>query len=65
MAGLRGDLIPREDHADELLHVRLHTFDAAVEHALREWERHEPLARGRDFTATVRCGEARALARIT
>jgi uncharacterized protein YbjT (DUF2867 family) len=44
MAGLRGDLIPREDHADELLHVRLHTFDAAVEHALREWERHEPLA---------------------
>ncbi|HTY95627.1 MAG TPA: NAD(P)H-binding protein [Solirubrobacteraceae bacterium] len=44
MAGLQGDLIPREDHADELLRVRLHTFDAAVEHALREWERHEPLA---------------------
>ncbi|HUH82214.1 MAG TPA: NAD(P)H-binding protein [Solirubrobacteraceae bacterium] len=44
MAGLRGDLIPREDHAAELLHVRLHTFDAAVEHALREWEQREPLA---------------------
>ena len=44
MAGLRGDLIPREDHAEELLHVRLHTFDAAVEHALREWELYEPLA---------------------
>ncbi len=44
MAGLQGDLIPREDHADELLQVRLHSFDAAVEHALREWERSEPLA---------------------
>jgi uncharacterized protein YbjT (DUF2867 family) len=44
MAGLQGDLIPREDHADELLQVRLHTFDSAVEHALREWEQREPLA---------------------
>ena len=44
MAGLQGDLIPRQDHADELLQVRLHSFDAAVEHALREWERREPLA---------------------
>ena len=44
MAGLQGDLIPREDHADELLQVRLHSFDSAVEHALREWERREPLA---------------------
>ncbi len=44
MAGLQGDLIAREDHAPELLGVRLHSFDAAVEHALREWERREPLA---------------------
>ncbi len=44
MAGLQGDLVVREDHAAELLQVRLHSFDAAVEHALREWERREPLA---------------------
>ena len=44
MAGLQGDLLAREDHAAELLGVRLHSFDAAVEHALREWERREPLA---------------------
>ena len=44
MAGLQGDLIPREDHAAELLEVRMHSFDSAVEHALRQWERHEPLA---------------------
>jgi hypothetical protein len=24
--------------------VRLHTLDAAIEHALAEWEREEPLA---------------------
>jgi len=44
MEGLQGDLLPREDHADELLGVRLHSFDAAVEHALAEWETREPLA---------------------
>ena len=44
MAGLQGDLIAREDRAAELLQVRLHSFDAAVEHALREWELREPLA---------------------
>lgn len=44
MEGLQGDLLPREDHAAELLGVRLHTFDSAVEHALAEWERGEPLA---------------------
>lgn len=44
MEGLQGDLLPRDDHAAELLGVRLHTFDAAVEHALAEWERSEPLA---------------------
>jgi len=44
MEGLQGDLLPADDHAAELLGVVLHTFDAAVEHALREWEASEPLA---------------------
>ncbi len=44
MEGLQGDLIAREDDAAERLGVRLHSFDAAVEHALAEWERAEPLA---------------------
>jgi uncharacterized protein YbjT (DUF2867 family) len=44
MEGLTADLLPRDDRAAELLGVRLHSFDAAVEHALREWERSEPLA---------------------
>jgi uncharacterized protein YbjT (DUF2867 family) len=44
MEGLQGDLLPAEDHAAQLLGVALHSFDSAVEHALREWEEHEPLA---------------------
>jgi uncharacterized protein YbjT (DUF2867 family) len=44
MEGLRGDLVPADDHAAELLGVRLHSFDAAVEHALADWERRERLA---------------------
>ncbi len=44
MEGLQGDLLPAEDHAAELLGVRLHCFDAAVEHALAEWEQTERLA---------------------
>jgi len=44
MEGLQGDLLPADDHADELLNVTLHSFDSAVEHALREWEELEPLA---------------------
>jgi uncharacterized protein YbjT (DUF2867 family) len=44
MEGLHGDLLPAEDHAAELLGVRLHKFDAAVEHALSEWESFERLA---------------------
>jgi uncharacterized protein YbjT (DUF2867 family) len=43
MESLGGDLLPSDDGAAELLGVRLHTFDAAVEHALSEWEEHEPL----------------------
>jgi uncharacterized protein YbjT (DUF2867 family) len=45
MDGLEGDLLPRDDRAAELMGVRLHHFDAAVERALREWEQSgEPLA---------------------
>jgi uncharacterized protein YbjT (DUF2867 family) len=43
MESLRGDLLASDD-ATELLGVRLHSFDAAVEHALRDWEATEPLA---------------------
>ena len=44
MEGLQGDLLPAADRAAELLGVRLHSFDSAVEHALAEWEEYEPLA---------------------
>ncbi len=44
MEGLQADLLPAEDHAAELLGVKPHSFDSAVEHALAEWERSEPLA---------------------
>lgn len=44
MESLESNLLPRDDRAAELLGVRLHRFDAAVEHALAEWERVEPLA---------------------
>ncbi len=44
MAGLASDLLPREDRAAELLGLRLHSLDAAIEHALGEWERSELLA---------------------
>jgi uncharacterized protein YbjT (DUF2867 family) len=43
MQALTGDLLPRDDRAAELFGVRLHSFDSAVEHALREWEQTEPL----------------------
>ncbi len=44
MEGLQYDLLPANDRAAELLGVRLHSFDSAVEHALAEWEQLEPLA---------------------
>jgi uncharacterized protein YbjT (DUF2867 family) len=46
MEGLSGDLLPaaQDDDTADLLGVELHSFDAAVEHALYEWERVEPLA---------------------
>jgi uncharacterized protein YbjT (DUF2867 family) len=44
MESLGSDLLPRDDRAAELLGVRMHTLDAAIEHALRDWEATEPLA---------------------
>jgi uncharacterized protein YbjT (DUF2867 family) len=44
MEGLQGDLLAAEDHAAELLGVRLHSFQSSVEHALAEWESFEALA---------------------
>jgi nucleoside-diphosphate-sugar epimerase len=43
MEGLEGDLLPRDMRAAELLGVRLHRLDAAIERALREWESVEEL----------------------
>lgn len=43
MESLESDLLARDDRAAALFGVRLHRYAAAVEHALREWERSEPL----------------------
>ena len=43
MESLGGDLLPRDDRAPALLGVRLHSFERAVEAALREWESREAL----------------------
>jgi uncharacterized protein YbjT (DUF2867 family) len=44
MESLEHDLLPRDDTAADAFGVHLHSFDAAVERALREWERTEELA---------------------
>lgn len=44
MEGLSGDLLAADDHVADTLNVELHSFDSAVEHALYEWEKVEPLA---------------------
>jgi uncharacterized protein YbjT (DUF2867 family) len=44
MESLHGDLLPRDSMAAELLGVHLHSFDSAVERALRVWEESEPLS---------------------
>jgi uncharacterized protein YbjT (DUF2867 family) len=44
MESLESDLLPRDERAAELLGVRLHRLDAAIERALREWEAAEALA---------------------
>jgi uncharacterized protein YbjT (DUF2867 family) len=44
MDSLDTDLLPADDRAGELLGVRRHRLNAAIEHALADWERDEPLA---------------------
>ena len=44
MESLDTDLLPRQVEAAALLGVRRHSLDAAIEHALADWEREEPLA---------------------
>ena len=44
MESLEHDLLPRDDAAAAAFGVRLHGFDAAVERALRDWERDEELS---------------------
>jgi len=43
MDGLRTDLLPRDERAFELLGVRRHSLDGAIERALRDWEAVESL----------------------
>jgi uncharacterized protein YbjT (DUF2867 family) len=44
MESLGTDLLARNHDVFELLGVRAHDLDAAIEHALRVWEQDEPLA---------------------
>jgi len=44
MESLDQDLLPRDNRAAELLDVKLHSLDSAIEHALAEWEATEQLA---------------------
>jgi uncharacterized protein YbjT (DUF2867 family) len=44
MEGLEQDLLPRDDAAAGAFGIRLHSFDAAVERALRDWELTEEVA---------------------
>jgi uncharacterized protein YbjT (DUF2867 family) len=44
MESLESDLLPRHDDAAKAFGVRLHSFAAAVERALREWEQIEEVA---------------------
>lgn len=44
MQSLACEMPPGDAQAAELLGVKLHSFEASVEHALAEWERLQPLA---------------------
>lgn len=44
MESLEQDLLPRDQRAGELLGVKLHSLDRAIEHALAQWEATEPLS---------------------
>jgi hypothetical protein len=44
MESLETDLLPRDgEYAPRLYGIRPHRFDRALDHALAEWERLEPL----------------------
>jgi uncharacterized protein YbjT (DUF2867 family) len=43
MESLENDLLPANPLASEVLGIRLHSLDSAIEHALAEWERTEPV----------------------
>ena len=44
MEGLETDLLPRHHDAPQAFGVRLHSFDAAIDRALRDWEQTEEVA---------------------
>jgi uncharacterized protein YbjT (DUF2867 family) len=44
MESLGDDLLPRDNRAAQVLGVRLHSLDSAIERSLRDWEAGEPLA---------------------
>ncbi len=44
MQSLDTDLLPRDHLASELLTVRLHSLNSAIEHSLAEWEKSDDLA---------------------
>jgi uncharacterized protein YbjT (DUF2867 family) len=44
MESLATDLLPVNPLASDVLGIRLHSLDSAIEHALADWERDEPLA---------------------
>ena len=43
MQSLEHDLLPRNDDAHRIYEIKPHTFDRALDHALRDWERTEAL----------------------
>ena len=44
MQSLEHDLLPRNDDARRIYGITPHSFDRALDHALRDWERSEALA---------------------
>jgi hypothetical protein len=44
MESLETDLLPRDSRVFRMIPIRRHSLDAAIEHALREWESRERLA---------------------
>jgi hypothetical protein len=43
MESLESDLLPRDDEAARIYGLRPHSFSRALDHALAEWEKAEPL----------------------